>query len=66
MFRGTRGNVLVTVSRFIASHGPDIASLSQATESIALDVRQALMEATAEATKTSNPQESATAHWRNS
>ena len=46
MFRGTRGNVLVTVSRFIASHGPDIAALSQATESIALDVRQALMEAT--------------------
>ncbi len=48
MFRGTRSNVLVTVSRLIASHGPDIASLSQATESIALDVRQALMEATAE------------------
>lgn len=48
VFRGTRGNVLVTVSRFIASHGPDIATLSQATESIALDVRQALMEATAE------------------
>lgn len=46
VFRGTRGNVLVTVSRFIASHGPDIAALSQATESIALDVRQALMEAT--------------------
>ena len=43
-----RGNVLVTVSRFIASHGPDIAALSQATESIALDVRQALMEATVE------------------
>ena len=40
--------VLVTVSRFIASHGPDIAALSQATESIALDVRQALMEATVE------------------
>ena len=48
VFRGTRGNVLVTVSRFIASHGPDIAALSQATESIALDVRQALMEATVE------------------
>ena len=48
VFRGTRGNVLVTVSRFIASHGPDIAALSQATESIALDVRQSLMEATAE------------------
>ena len=48
VFRGTRSNVLVTVSRLIASHGPDIASLSQATESIALDVRQALMEATAE------------------
>ena len=48
VFRGTRGNVLVTVSRFLASHGPDIAALSQATESIALDVRQALMEATVE------------------
>ena len=54
VFRGTRGNVLVTVSRFIASHGPDIAALSQATESIALDVRQALMEATVEGRKTSN------------
>ena len=51
VFRGTRGNVLVTVSRFIASHGPDIAALSQATESIALDVRQSLMEATAEGTE---------------
>ena len=42
--RGTRGNVLVTVSRAIAEHGPDIQSLIQATESIALDVRLALME----------------------
>lgn len=48
VFKGTKGNVLVTVSRFIAAHGPDIASLSQATEAIALDVRQALMEATQE------------------
>ncbi|TPF94246.1 orotidine 5'-phosphate decarboxylase [Bifidobacterium sp. UTBIF-68] len=45
VFKGTRGNVLVTVSRFIASHGPDISALKQATESIALDVRQALYEA---------------------
>ena len=50
VFKGARGNVLVTVSRFIASHGPDIAVLSQATESIALDVREALMEAAAEGT----------------
>lgn len=45
VFKGTRGNVLVTVSRFIASHGPSISALKQATESIALDVRQALYEA---------------------
>lgn len=45
VFKGTKGNVLVTVSRFIAAHGPDIASLSKATETIALDVRQALLEA---------------------
>ena len=45
VFKGTRGNVLVTVSRSIASQGPDIADLAAATESIALDVRQALMEA---------------------
>ena len=50
VFKGTKGNVLVTVSRFIAAHGPGIASLSQATEAIALDVRQALMEATQEGT----------------
>lgn len=50
VFKGTKGNVLVTVSRFIAAYGPDIASLSQATEAIALDVRQALMEATQEGT----------------
>lgn len=50
VFKGTKGNVLVAVSRFIAAHGPDIASLSQATEAIALDVRQALMEATQEGT----------------
>jgi orotidine-5'-phosphate decarboxylase len=48
VFHGTKGNVLVTVSRFIASHGPDISELSQATESIALDIRQALLEATEE------------------
>lgn len=46
VFRGTRGNVLVTVSRAIAEHGPNIQSLIQATESIALDVRLALMEET--------------------
>lgn len=46
VFKGTKGNVLVTVSRFIAAHGPDISSLCQATESIAWDVQQALMEAT--------------------
>lgn len=45
VFKGTRGNVLVTVSRFIAAHGPSISELSRATESIALDVRQALLEA---------------------
>ncbi|KAB8295650.1 orotidine 5'-phosphate decarboxylase [Bifidobacterium avesanii] len=48
VFKGTKGNVLVTVSRFIAAHGPDISMLAQATESIALDVRQALLEATEE------------------
>lgn len=46
VFRGTHGNVLVTVSRAIAEHGPNIQSLIQATESIALDVRLALMEET--------------------
>lgn len=46
IFEGTRGNVLVTVSRAIASRGPDIAELSAATETVALDVRQALMAAT--------------------
>ena len=45
VFKGTKGNVLVTVSRFIAAHGPDIAALSAATESVALDIRQALIEA---------------------
>ncbi|MCI1834009.1 MAG: orotidine-5'-phosphate decarboxylase [Bifidobacterium tibiigranuli] len=48
VFKGTKGNVLVTVSRFIASHGPDISQLSMATESISLDIRQALLEATEE------------------
>ncbi|KFJ06571.1 orotidine-5'-phosphate decarboxylase [Bifidobacterium tsurumiense] len=42
VFKGTKGNVLVTVSRYIASHGPDISQLSQATEAVALDVREAL------------------------
>ncbi|PST49100.1 orotidine 5'-phosphate decarboxylase [Bifidobacterium callitrichos] len=46
VFKGTKGNVLVAVSRFIASHGPDISALGEATEAIALDVRQALLEAT--------------------
>ena len=45
VFKGTKGNVLVTVSRFIAAHGPDISALAQATEAIAIDVRQALYEA---------------------
>lgn len=45
MFKGTHGNVLVTVSRSIATKGPAIADLAAATESIALDVRQAIMEA---------------------
>ncbi|NEG69401.1 orotidine-5'-phosphate decarboxylase [Bifidobacterium choloepi] len=48
VFRGTKGNVLVTVSREIARHGPSIESLAQATESIALDVRRALMEVSLE------------------
>jgi orotidine-5'-phosphate decarboxylase len=48
VFRGTKGNVLVTVSRSIASHGPDISELEKATENISLDVRQALMETTME------------------
>lgn len=46
VFKGTKGNVLVTVSRFIASHGPDIKALSEATDAISIDVRQALLEAT--------------------
>lgn len=46
MFTGTRGNVLVTVSRVISSQGPDIAKLSQAAESVALDAREALFQAT--------------------
>lgn len=48
MFKGTKGNVLVTVSRFIAAHGPSIAALTEATESVALDIRQALLEASTE------------------
>ncbi len=44
VFKGTKGNVLVTVSRYIAAHGPDISALASAAESIALDVRQALLE----------------------
>ena len=48
VFKGTQSNVLVTVSRYIATHGPDISSLAAATESIALDVRQALVEAMGE------------------
>ncbi len=46
MFKGTKGNVLVTVPRFIAAHDiSDISALAQATEAIAIDVRQALYEA---------------------
>ncbi len=37
--------MFVTVSRFIAAHGPDDCRLSAATESVALDIRQALIEA---------------------
>lgn len=48
VFRGTNGNVLVTVSRGIAKKGPDISSLAQATESTALDIRQALMDVSLE------------------
>lgn len=48
VFRGTNGNVLVTVSRAIAKHGPDISALVQATEAVALDVRKALMEVSLE------------------
>ena len=44
VFAGTHGNVLVTVSRSIASHGPNIGELSAATERIALDIRQALVD----------------------
>ena len=45
VFKGTKGNVLVTVSRSIATHGPDIAKLTEATASVAGDIRQALTEA---------------------
>lgn len=48
VFRGTNGNVLVTVSRGIAKHGPHISSLSQATEATLLDIRQALMDVSLE------------------
>lgn len=48
VFRGTQGNVLVTVSRAIAEHGPDIQSLIEATENISQDIRQALMEVSLE------------------
>lgn len=49
VFAGTHGNVLVTVSRSIASHGPDIGALSSATERIAWDIRRALMDSMQEA-----------------
>ena len=51
LFRGTHGNVLVTVSRSIASHGPDISALSEATEHVALDIRQAIRQAEDETIK---------------
>ncbi|OZG58380.1 orotidine 5'-phosphate decarboxylase [Bifidobacterium tissieri] len=51
VFKGTKGNVLVTVSRSISSKGPEIADLSAATEAIAIDVRQALYEAMEEGDK---------------
>ncbi len=44
VFAGTHGNVLVTVSRSIASHGPDIGALSNASFRLAWDIRQALMD----------------------
>ena len=48
VFAGTKGNVLVTVSRSISERGPKIPDLAAATESIAKDVRQALQTATVE------------------
>ncbi|PLS30834.1 orotidine 5'-phosphate decarboxylase [Bifidobacterium margollesii] len=45
VFKGTKGNVLVTVSRSISTKGPEIADLATATEQIALDVREALTNA---------------------
>ncbi len=52
VFRGTHGNVLVTVSRAISEHGPGIQDLIQATESISLDIRRALMETLARSRNT--------------
>ncbi|RSX54765.1 orotidine 5'-phosphate decarboxylase [Bifidobacterium dolichotidis] len=48
VFRGTQGNVLVTVSREIAQHGPDIAKLRAATIAVAEDVKNALEKAESE------------------
>lgn len=42
LFAGTQGNVLVTASRLIATHGPDIAALSAAIADAAGEVRRAL------------------------
>lgn len=45
IFRGTHGNVLVPVSRYIAVHGPKIADLASIIDSVASDVKQALIRA---------------------
>jgi orotidine-5'-phosphate decarboxylase len=42
IFAGTRGNVLVTVSRSIAVEGPAITDLARATDAVAKDIEKAL------------------------
>lgn len=42
VFAGTHGNVLVTVARSIAAHGPDIGELSKAVTAIGDEVRRAM------------------------
>ena len=42
VFAGTHGNVLVTVARSIAAHGPDIDELSKAVTAIGDEVRRAM------------------------
>lgn len=48
IFKGTHGNVLVPVSRYIAVHGPKIADLASIIDQVAADVRQALVQASLE------------------